>query len=164
MTCISCLVVPSKCVLSPLTYSITPFTQNYQFKAYVVFSRPVSMTLNEFIQNVQLKLNGSAVRSNEFTAAIYNSTTYVVTFIQMASLNEMALSIGFIPGFIVDNFGNFLTVNNLNSTFTQSTGVDENIANKSKAIGTSTSYISWILLAVLLLFFLKSGYPVYLSI
>jgi hypothetical protein len=26
MSCVSCLVVPSKCILPPLTYTITPFT------------------------------------------------------------------------------------------------------------------------------------------
>jgi len=45
------------------------------------------MTLASFIENVQLKLNGTAVLSNQFVAAAYNSTTFVVTFLQLTSLN-----------------------------------------------------------------------------
>lgn len=44
MTCSSCSLYPSKCILPPLTYTIYPFTQNYQLQAYVVFNRVVNMS------------------------------------------------------------------------------------------------------------------------
>ncbi len=43
------------------------------------------MTLAEFVAFVQIYRNGVAVKPNEFTAAIFNSTTYVITFIQSAN-------------------------------------------------------------------------------
>lgn len=87
LSCIACTAVPLMCTLPPLTYKITPFTQNYKQKAYVVFSRSVDMTLDEFISSVQIYMNGVVVKPSQFSATIFNSTTYLVVFTQMSSLN-----------------------------------------------------------------------------
>lgn len=113
MSCIACTAVPLMCTLPPLTYKITPFTQNYKQKAYVVFSRPVDMTLDEFISSVQIYMNGVVVKPSQFKATVFNATTYLVVFTQMSSLNENSLSVGFKPGFVVDLYGNALTINAL---------------------------------------------------
>jgi hypothetical protein len=74
-------VNPERCKQDPLTYKITPFTENFQQKAYITFSRPVSMTLDEFNQAVQINFNGRALKAGEFTAVVFNTTTYVVTIL-----------------------------------------------------------------------------------
>lgn len=87
MSCISCEIYPDKCVLEPLSYTIHPFTQNYQMHAYVVFNRVVDMSLDKFQQVVQIKYNGETVKPNSFTVQFYNKTTYWVTFRNSTSLN-----------------------------------------------------------------------------
>lgn len=87
-----------------------------------------------------------------------------MTFLQLTSLNEMALSIGFNPGVITDTYGNYLTVNTITSNVTDLTLINQGTIAQSQAVSNSTSYISWIMLSVLLLFFMKGGYPVLLSI
>lgn len=111
VACVACSLSPDKCVLEPLTYKIQPFTQNYQLHAYVVFNRPVNMTIDQFQNTVQIKYNGQTVKPSNFTTQFYNRTTYWITFRNSSSLNENSLSIGFQPGFIVDMYGNQLTVN-----------------------------------------------------
>ncbi len=62
---------------------------------------------------MQIKYNGFAVKSNQFTASVYNSTTFLVRFTglgESVSLNENSLSFSFSPGTITDQYGNFLTV------------------------------------------------------
>jgi hypothetical protein len=56
-------------------------------KAYVTFSRPVNMTLDEFVQVVQINFNGKALKASDFTAKVYNTTTYIVTISQSVSNN-----------------------------------------------------------------------------
>jgi hypothetical protein len=97
--------------LPALTYKIVPFTDSYKLQAYVVFSRVVNMTVNKFIETVQIKYNGKVVRSDQFSAKYFNTTTYWVTFSSITSLNENSLSIGFQPGSVLDIYGNILTVN-----------------------------------------------------
>lgn len=79
--CQSCKSNPSACILPPLSYTISPFTQNYQLNAYVIFNRPVAMTISQFKQYVQIQRNGQPVKSNEFKASVYNTTTYLITFL-----------------------------------------------------------------------------------
>jgi len=43
----------------------------------------------------------------------------------------MALSIGFNPGSIMDMYGNILTVNSLSSNYTDTTGINQDIARQS---------------------------------
>jgi len=87
LACISCLVFPDKCILSPLNYTISPFTKNYQLHAYVVFNRVVNLTIAQFQQIVQIKYNGQIVKPNSFTTQFYNKTTYWITFKNSTSLN-----------------------------------------------------------------------------
>jgi hypothetical protein len=49
LQCQACATNPQKCTLPPLTYTITPFTANYQLQAYCVFNRPVSLTISQFV-------------------------------------------------------------------------------------------------------------------
>lgn len=125
MTCIACSLYPDKCILAPLSYTIHPFTQNYKLHAYVVFNRVVDLSLDQFQQTVQVKYNGQTVKPSAFTVQFYNKTTYWITFRNSTSLNENSLAIGFQPGFIVDMFGNYLTVNQIESKFQAETGVTE---------------------------------------
>jgi hypothetical protein len=85
-----CSSNPSACALPPLTYTINSFTLNYQLNAYVIFNRPVTMTISQFKQYVQIKRNGQPVKTNDFTASVYNSTTYLITF-TTDSVNEEVL-------------------------------------------------------------------------
>ncbi len=39
------------------------------------------MTLDEFNQAVQINFNGRALKAGEFTAVVFNTTTYVVTIL-----------------------------------------------------------------------------------
>lgn len=66
-------------------------------KAYVTFSRPVSMTLDQFTQLVQINFNGKALKTTDFTAVVYNTTTFVITISQAISANEEALKIEYKP-------------------------------------------------------------------
>lgn len=61
-------------------------------------------------------------------------------------------------------FGNQLTVNLVESGFKAETGVTEDIATNSNKISTATSVFSWVLLALVLLFLIKSGYPFLVAI
>lgn len=87
LNCISCTSNPSKCSLPPLTYTVFPFTANYQLQAYVVFNRQVSLTISQFISTVQITYNGQSIKSSQFTAFVYNSTTFLVIFKSGGSLN-----------------------------------------------------------------------------
>ena len=58
LACVPCSVDPTKCILPPLTYTVHPFTDNYQLHAYVIFNRVVNVTLTEFVDIVQIVLNG----------------------------------------------------------------------------------------------------------
>lgn len=87
LNCISCTVNPQKCVLPPLTYVVKVFTANYQLQAYVVFNRAVNMTINQFTTTVQIFYNGQALKPSQFTATVFNSTTYLVKFSSAISLN-----------------------------------------------------------------------------
>jgi hypothetical protein len=62
-------------------------------KAYVTFSRPVSMTLEEFTKVVQINMNGKALKSNEFIGNVFNTTTFVITISQTVTVNEESLKI-----------------------------------------------------------------------
>lgn len=66
-------------------------------KAYVTFSRPVSMTLDEFTTVVQINFNGKALKTTEFTAKVFNTTTFVITISQSVSANEETLKIEYKP-------------------------------------------------------------------
>jgi len=66
-------------------------------KAYVTFSRPVSMTLDQFTQLVQINFNGKALKTTDFAAVVYNTTTFVITISQAISANEEALKIEYKP-------------------------------------------------------------------
>lgn len=92
-TCKACSSTPSACLLPPLTYTISTFMLNYQLNAYVIFNRPVTMTISQFKQYVQIKKNGQPVKSNEFKASVYNSSTYLITFVT-DSINEESLQVG----------------------------------------------------------------------
>lgn len=87
LQCQKCSTNPDKCTLPPLSYTIHPFTANYQLQSYVVFNRPVSLTLAQFTSEVRITYNGVAVKSDQFTAEVYNSTTYLVKFNNLGSLN-----------------------------------------------------------------------------
>ncbi len=69
------------------------------------------MSLSDFQSNVIIKYNGEVVKASNFTVQFYNKTTYWITFRNSTSLNENALNIGFQPGFVIDMYGNILTVN-----------------------------------------------------
>lgn len=87
LACIACALYPDKCILPPLSYKISPFTQNFQLHAYVVFNRVVNLTTDEFQRTVQIKYNGQTVKPSNFTVKFYNKTTYWVTFRNSSSLN-----------------------------------------------------------------------------
>lgn len=58
----------------------------------MIFNRPVTMTISEFKQYVQIKRNGRAVKSDEFKASVFNETTYLITFLS-DTVNEEVLDI-----------------------------------------------------------------------
>lgn len=87
LNCVACSSNPQKCALPPLTYTVSTFTANFRMNAYVVFNRPVTMTIAQFLSTVQIKLNNAPVLSSQFTPTVYNSTTYLVTFSPEVSLN-----------------------------------------------------------------------------
>ena len=87
LSCQPCTSNPSKCTLAPLNYTVYPFTSNYQLKAYVVFNRPVNLTTSQFASTVQIAYNGQPVKSNQYTVSVYNSTTFLVVFNNVGSLN-----------------------------------------------------------------------------
>jgi hypothetical protein len=89
-SCQACSTRPSACILPPLTYTISTFMLNYQLNAYVIFNRPVMMTISQFKQYVQIKRNGQPVKSSDFKASKFNSTAYLITFIT-DSVNEEVL-------------------------------------------------------------------------
>ena len=70
------------------------------------------------MQYVQISTRESAIKPKDFTVNKRSDRSYRVRFHKSASLNEMASSFGFAPGFIVDANGNALT------TTSQSTYVE----------------------------------------
>ncbi len=90
LNCISCTVNPQKCVLPPLTYKITTFKAGFDLKAYCVFSRAVNLTLQKFQQTVQIKYNGATLKISDYSATVFNFTTFLISFasyISQSSLN-----------------------------------------------------------------------------
>ena len=113
---------------------------------------------------MRITYNGAAVKSSQFTASVHNSTTYHVRFHSLGSLNENALSFSFTPGTIADQYGNILTTVTVNSTVTVTTGVNEEIAAVSDTVSSGAKVVTYIFLALLALFFIKSGYPALITI
>jgi len=87
LRCVPCSSQPERCTLTPLSYTIHPFTASYRLQAYVIFNRAVNLTIAQFISTVQIYYNGQPVKSNQFTASVYNSTTFLVVFDSSMSLN-----------------------------------------------------------------------------
>lgn len=85
--CVACSANPQRCALPPLTYKITTFMAKFRVNSYVVFSRPVTLTKEEFLATVQIKLNGAPIKASQFTSSVFNSTTYLVVFSSDISLN-----------------------------------------------------------------------------
>jgi hypothetical protein len=144
--------------LPPLTYKIQTFTANYQLQAYVVFNRAVNMTLAQFSSTVQIQFNGSPLKSNQFTASVFNSTTYLVKFPSSMSLNENALSFSFTPGSITDQYGNVLTTVTVSQNVTIVTGLNAQVASVTQPVKDVTMIVSVLLLALLILLLVKSSY------
>lgn len=85
--CVQCTSNPSACLVSPLNFTLQTFTQNYQLYAYVIFNRAVNLTLDQFTQIAILSTANGPIKSNQYIASVYNSTTYLLTFINSVSLN-----------------------------------------------------------------------------
>lgn len=116
---------------------------------------------------MQIKYNGYVVKGDQFDASVYNSTTFLVKFTGLGSsvsLNENALSFSFEPGTIVDQYGNILTTVTFEATVTETPGVTEAVAKAAEPVTTGTEIVSYILLALLGLFFIKSGYPALITL
>lgn len=45
LNCQPCSSNPNKCILPPLNYTVYPFTKDYKLNAYVVFNRPVNLSI-----------------------------------------------------------------------------------------------------------------------
>lgn len=99
--------------MPPLTYTITTYTKSYKLHAKVEFNRAVNMSISEFTKYIQIKTQNRAIKPSEFTATKTSSTVYTVAFKNSTSLNEMALSFGFMPGFITDAYGNALSTSDV---------------------------------------------------
>lgn len=50
-------------------------------QAYCIFNRPVNLTLAEFTSKVKINYKGVPLKSNQFTATVHNSTTFLVKFV-----------------------------------------------------------------------------------
>ena len=127
--CKACSTNPDKCALPPLTYTIHTFTKDYLMQAYCVFNRAVTLTTTTFAEQVQISFAGSAVKSDQFTVTVHNSTTYLVVFASsVTSLNEQSLSFYFPPGSVVDQFGNTATATTVSEEVDIETGYNEEVA------------------------------------
>ena len=92
------------------------------------------MTIAQFQSEVRITYNGVAVKSDQFTSSVFNSTTYLVKFQGLGSLNENSLSFSFTPGTITDQYGNVLTTVTVESNVTVTTGVNEEVAAISDSV------------------------------
>lgn len=80
------------------------------------------------------------------------------------SLNIDSLTVTFPPGVITDANGNALTTTSVQSEVPQTTGLNQAVLTVSKPIGTAVNAASWVILGVVLLFLIRGGYPVLLTI
>jgi hypothetical protein len=133
-------------------------------RAFVVFNRAVNLTLSQFASTVQISYDGQSLKTSQFTASIYNQTTFLVIFSSDISLNEKSLSFYFAPGSISDQYGNILTVVTVTQNVTGSAGVNAQVSQINTKLKSGTQVITYILLIVLALFFIKGGYPALISI
>jgi hypothetical protein len=86
-SCISCDINPNACAVSPLNFTFKTFTKNYQLFAYVIFNRPVNLTLTQFNQIVMIQTQAGPIKANSYEASVYNSTTFLISFYNSSSLN-----------------------------------------------------------------------------
>ena len=124
----------------------------------------MNLSLSQFISTVQISYNGQSVKSSQFTASVFNQTTFLVIFNSDVSLNENSLSFYFAPGTISDQYGNILTVVTVTQNITTSIGVNAQVSQINSKLNSGTQAISYILLLVLVLLFIKGGYPALISI
>lgn len=164
LNCVACSLNPQKCTLPPLTYTVTPFTANFQLQAYVVFNRAVTMTIDQFKATVQITANKATISSSQYTASIFNSTTYLVVFSKSLSLNENSLSFSFTPGSITDQYGNVLTTVTVQQNITIITGINEDVVNTAQPVEQATFAVTLCLLLVIGLLLLKNNYPALIGI
>ena len=88
LSCQPCSSNPAKCTLPPLNYTIYPFTKNYKLNAYCVFNRAVNISVSVFTSTVQINYAGKPVKSSQYNASVFNSTTFLVIFTGLSgSLN-----------------------------------------------------------------------------
>ena len=75
------------CELPPLTYTMETYERNYKLYMKIVFNRAVNMTVGEFIQYLRLNTQTRSIKPSEFLARKSTGTTFVLEFLNSASLN-----------------------------------------------------------------------------
>lgn len=110
--CLACTANPQACLLPPLTYTVTPFFQNYQLYAYLVFNREVFIQAENIRDIVEVRLTGISQADFTYSIERHNSTSYRLQIITTSNvnLNENALSVTFDPIQITDVNGQQLSM------------------------------------------------------
>ncbi len=163
-SCRKCGTNDPACTLPPLNFTISTFTKNYKLYAYVVFNRAVNLSLSEFSQAVIIQTKEGPIKSKDYIASVYNTTTYLVQFLSSASLNEMSLSVGFRPGFIVDSFGNGLISSSAETKVETLNTISVVTQEQTVEVKGNINTVSWILVSLLALMMIKTSYPLMILI
>jgi len=86
-SCIPCQTNPTACVLPPLNFTLQTFTQDYQLYGYVIFNRAVNLTKDQFKKIAIFSTTKRPIYSSQYTVSVYNSTTFLLRFLNSVSLN-----------------------------------------------------------------------------
>lgn len=122
------------------------------------------MTVPQFVKYIQIKSSNKAIKPNQFIVTKTSATIFTVMFRDSNSLNQMALSFGFTPGFIVDSNGNALTSSEVTVTVSTVTATTQETEQQTTTLTKQVSILSWILIAVIFMLMIKFSYPLMILI
>jgi hypothetical protein len=115
--CRQCSSNPAACTLPPLTYTVSTETVNYQMYIVVKFNRAVNLNNDQFAQIAKFQTKKGPLKSSQYKIVSSTGDTFRLKVLDATTLNELALTLSFTPGFIFDASGIGL------STITQETMV-----------------------------------------
>lgn len=157
--CRQCSTNPAACTLPPLSYTVSTEIVNYQMFIVVKFNRAVNLNKEQFAKIAKFSTKKGPLKASDYLIVSTTADTFRLKVIDPSTLNELALSLSFTPGFIFDASGIGLSTMTESTTIDTNTGITPALQAQAEAVNSKVNVLSWLLIAVLAIMMFRCSYP-----